>query len=100
MKVLVVAVALVWGLWWFADVYGGPEMKTSVDYMVNEVEGVKQAVSYDKSLQREYQRSVAEPSWLPQGLVQQRRGRGTWQWWAIGLAPIGLATIFALRRTL
>ena len=98
-KLLIIAGALAWGLWWCSDLYHGPQMKESVDYVVSEVKGFETKTTYSNAAQEQYRKTVATPMLGSDWLGRIRHQRGTAQWWALGLGPLALAIVYALRRT-
>ena len=98
MKLVVIGGALVWAMWWFAGAVKAPAFQDTVQYQLNDGR-VQREVATSDAGQKAYRRIVQTPSTPNDWLGRWHGAKGTWPWWAIGLAPIALAGIYALRSS-
>ena len=97
-KLLLIASAIAWGLWWCAGLYQGPVARESVDYQVGAAGALQKTTVYSDQPQRTYRRAVQTPREAGSWLIRTRRQRFTWPWWAVGLGPLAIAGLYAARQ--
>ena len=95
---LVLAGAIVWGLWWFAPLYQGPLLKDTVAFDLTQHGELQKTTTYSHVGQRAYQRTVKTPVTEGDWLGRLRRRQNTWPWWIAGLAPLGVALLYVVRQ--
>ena len=97
-KLLIIAGALAWGLWWFAGAFHGPMQQNTVTYGVTEQGAFQRDTTYGDATQRAYRHAVQTPATANDWLGRIRHSTWSWQWWAVGCAPLGLALFFVARE--